>query len=401
MNVPFYIAKRYAVSFSKTSAINIITIIASLGIVAGTSALFIVLSAFSGLKDLSLSLVQVTDADFKITSKQGKSIILTPQQTEKLNSSSNIIAYSKTIEERVLFLYDNKEQVAYIKGVDSLFTKVSKVDQYLYMGSWLESQTNDVVVGSEISRKLGLGLFDFYNALKVYVPKAGKGTIDKVEDGFLIASLRSVGIYNINEDVDAKYVYCDLALAQYLLQYKKNQITSLEIKTKPNITESEFRNELESIFNYTINIKNRVQQNDSLYKMLNTENIAVYLIFTLVIIISLFNLIGAIIMMIIDKKSNLRTLNNLGISVASLRKIFLYQGLILTFLGCVVGLLIGFAFVFAQQKYSFLMISEVIAYPVKLDFNNITIVCVTILILGYLASVIASKRVTKKLLTNN
>lgn len=398
MNFPFYIAKRYAISFSKNSAINIITSIASLGIIVGTMALFVVLSVFSGLRDFSLSFTNATDPDFVISPKKGKVLIITEREISQLNSSKFIANYSKIIQERVLFYYNDKEQVAYLKGVDENFTKVTHLDQHLYVGNWLNKKTNEVVVGAEISRKLGLGLFDFNNSLKVYSPKAGTGVIENEEDAFLVSNLNTVGIYNINEDIDGKYVYCELNLAQQLLQLNKNEVSSLEIKVNPNSDEEAFREELFSVFGNNIVIKNKIQLNDSLYKMLNTENTVVYLIFTLVIIIALFNLVGALIMMIIEKKNNLKTLLNIGSSVSDLRKIFLLQGMLLTFFGGFIGLFLGFIMVLIQQKFDLLMITPNLAYPIQFEVINVIIVVFTILILGFLASLIASRSVTQKLL---
>lgn len=398
MNFPFYIAKRYAIRFSKNSAINTITSIASLGIIAGTMALFVVLSVFSGLKNFSLDFVNATDPDFLIETKAGKSFVLTSETETKLKNSKTISNYSKTVEERVLFFFNEKEQVAYLKGVDANFTKVSAINDHLYLGEWFEENTNNVIVGAEISRKLGMGLFDFNNVLKVYSPKAGKGAVNSIEDGFVVSALNPVGIYNINEDVDAKYVYCNLELAQQLLQFQPNQITNIAVKVKPNVSEEIAETELQEIFGENLSIKNRIKQNDALYKMLNTENIAVYLIFTLVIIIALFNLVGALIMMIIDKRANLKTLYNLGVSVPEIRKIFLFQGMLLTVFGGFVGISIGFLLVFLQQKYSLLMITESLAYPVEFHWINLVIVCATLLVLGLLASLIASRSVSQKLL---
>lgn len=398
MNFPFYIAKRYAISFSKNSAINIITFIASFGIIAGTMALFVVLSVFSGLRDFSLSFTNATDPDYKLEPSKGKLITLSEKQLQQLNSNSSIASFSQIIEERVMFSYNNKEQVAYLKGVDENFTNVTNLNQHLYVGNWLTPKTNEVIVGAEISRKLGLGLFDYTNSLMAYVPKAGKGLIENEDDAFLKAPLNTVGIYNINEDVDNKYVYCELGLVQQLLQLNKNEISFIELKVKTETDEDAFRNELQSIFGNNIIVKNKIQLNDSLYKMLNTENIAVYLIFTLVIIIALFNLIGALIMMIIEKKSNLKTLFNLGTSLTKIRKVFLFQGLLITILGGFLGLLIGIGLVFLQQKFELIMITPSLAYPTKFEAGNLIIVTITILLLGYLASFLASRSVTKKLL---
>lgn len=398
MNFSLYIAKRYAISFSKNSAINIITMIASLGVIAGTMALFVVLSVFSGLRDFSLSFTNAVDPDFVITPKTGKSIFITKEQLNQLNKINSLESYSKIIEERVLFFYNDKELVGYIKGVDEKYNNVTDIENHLYVGNWLRPNSNEVVVGSEISRKLGLGLFDYTNSLKVYSPKAGKGLIENEEDAFLTAPLNTVGIYNVSEDLDAKYIFCNLELAEQLVQFKPNQVTSIEFKLKPNSDEDTFRNQLQTIFQNNIEIKNRIQINDSLYKMLNTENIAVYLIFTLVIIIALFNLIGALIMMIIEKKSNLKTLNSLGLGIKEIRKIFLAQGLLLTFFGSIIGIILGIILVILQQKLNLIMITPTLPYPIKFELKNLLIVALTISILGYLASLTASKSITKKLI---
>ena len=372
--------------------------IASLGVIAGTMALFVVLSVFSGLRDFSLSFTNAVDPDFVITPKTGKSIFITKEQLNQLNKINSLESYSKIIEERVLFFYNDKELVGYIKGVDEKYNNVTDIENHLYVGNWLRPNSNEVVVGSEISRKLGLGLFDYTNSLKVYSPKAGKGLIENEEDAFLTAPLNTVGIYNVSEDLDAKYIFCNLELAEQLVQFQPNQVTGIEFKLKPNSDEDKFRNQLQTIFQNNIEIKNRIQINDSLYKMLNTENIAVYLIFTLVIIIALFNLIGALIMMIIEKKSNLKTLNSLGLGIKEIRKIFLAQGLLLTFFGSIIGIILGIILVILQQKLNLIMITPTLPYPIKFELKNLLIVALTISILGYLASLTASKSITKKLI---
>lgn len=201
--------------------------------------------------------------------------------------------------------------------------------------------------------------------------------------------------------MDAKYVFADLGLSQQVLGYSPNQISGIEIKTQPNSDEKAVTAQLETIFSGAkekITVKTRAELNETLHKMLNTENIAIYLIFTLVIIIALFNLIGALIMMILDKKSNLKTLYNLGTEITHLRKIFLLQGTLLSVLGGVIGLVFGIIVVVIQQQLQLIMITETLAYPVVFSVQNILIVLATITLLGFIASWIASSRVTKKLL---
>ncbi|MBF6641355.1 ABC transporter permease [Flavobacterium sp. J49] len=398
MNFPLYIAKRYLFSKSKNNAINIITGIASVGIIVGAMALFVVLSVFSGLRVFSLSFSNDFDPDLKVNPISGKSFVISPDQESQLKNTEGVASFSKVLEERVLFFFDGKEQVTYLKGVDANFTKTNVVDQNLINGKWLEPNTVQVVIGYGISEKLSLGLFDFNNPFEVYVPRKGKGVIESEAEAFNKAKLIPTGIYAISEDLDSKYVFCDLNLAQYLLELKANQISGLEIKLKPNVDENKIIEKLQSLFQNKVEVKNRAQQNATLYKMLNTENIAVYLIFTLVIIIALFNLIGALIMMVLDKKANLKTLYNLGSEIKDLKKIFLLQGSLLSVFGGIIGLLLGIIVVVIQQQFGLVMITENLAYPVVFSLQNVVIVFLTIISLGFISSWIASSRVSKKLL---
>lgn len=398
MNFPLYIAKRYLRTSSKNNAVNIITSIAALGVIVGAMALFVVLSVFSGLKDFSLSFSNDFDPDLKIIPKYGKSFLISEDQKQKIKENKDIAFYSKTIEEKVLFLYKNKEQVAYIKGVDGQYNLVNNINKAMYQGQWLAPKTPQVVIGNMISQKLSLGLFDLDNAFEIFVPKPGKGAISSPESAFNKSNLVPIGIYAINDELDSKYVFADLELTQELLEFKPNQVTGLEIKLKEKIKEKEVIENLNAIFDNKVTIKNRAQLNDSLYKMLNTENMAVYLIFTLVIIIALFNLVGALIMMILDKKDNLKTLFNIGTPIRDLRRIFLLQGTLLSVFGGLLGLSLGSIIVLIQQYFKVVMITESLAYPVIFNLQNIAIVFATIVTLGIIASYIAGSRVSKKLL---
>lgn len=369
-----------------------------MGIIVGAMALFVVLSVFSGLKVFSLSFSNNIDPDLKISSTLGKSFFITPSQENQIKGIDGVVSYSKIIEERVLFIFSGKQEVTYLKGVDSNFSKVNAIKKTLYNGDWLQPNTDQVVVGYGIAEKFSLGLLDFNNSLEVLVPKPGKGAIENPAEAFNKMVVIPVGIYAISEDLDSKYVFADLGLAQELLEYKTNQISGIEIKEKKGADENAIISKLKTIFNNKITVKNRAQLNESLYKMLNTENLAVYLIFTLVIIIALFNLIGALIMMILDKKGNLKTLLNLGTEIKDLRKIFLLQGTLLSVFGGIIGLLLGIAIVLLQQHFELVMITPTLAYPVVFTIENVLIVLATIVSLGFIASLIASSRVSKKLL---
>lgn len=398
MNFPFYIAKRYAVSFSKNSAINTITIISSIAIVASAMSLFVFLSIFSGLREFTLSYSNSSDPDFKIEASQGKSFFLTENEIVELKKNISILNYSTIIEDRVLFRYDNKEQIAVIKGVDSTFINVNKISDYVYVGNWLEPNSHESIIGSEIARKLSLGLFDYQNSLDVYAPKPGKGVIESNENAFNIITLQPVGLFNINEDIDGKYVYCDIEIARKLFQFKKNQISSIEFKTDSKVSEEKIIQDLKNIFKSKVKIKTKAQLNDSLYKMLNSENLFIYLFSTLIVILTLFCLAGAIVMIIIDKKENINTLYNIGLTFKEIRNIFFIQGIIITTIGLLFGLLLGTILIVIQQQFSVLMITSNIAYPVQFKILNVLLVIGTIIPLGLISSWIASGRVNKEIL---
>lgn len=383
---------------SKNNAINIISKISSVGIVVGAMALFVVLSVFSGLKDFSLSFINDFDPDLKVFPAKGKTIELTENQLIQLKKINGIKFYSKVIEEKVLFVFKNKEQVAHIKGIDNQYNLVNNTKNIIYQGNWLQNLTPQVVVGIGVAQKLSMGLYDLNNTFEIFVPRPGKGAITNPEEAFNKSNLIPVGIYHLNDELDSKYVFADLRLTQDLLEFKTNQISALEIKTDASINEEAIKTEILKVFDNKVIIKNRSQLNDSLHKMLNTENTAIYLIFTLVIIMTLFTLAGAIIMMILDKRDNLITLFNLGVRVNQIRNIFLLQGSLVTAVGGIIGIILGIILVILQQKFEFLMITDSLSYPIKFTFENVFIVLATIMVLGFLASYIASSRVSTKLL---
>jgi lipoprotein-releasing system permease protein len=324
--------------------------------------------------------------------------LITPDQDKQLKKIEGIASYTKIIEERVLFLFKDKQQVTYLKGVDSLYPVVNDINKKLFQGQWIKPDTYQVVVGYGIARDFSMGILDFESPLQIFAPKPGKGAFENPEEAFNKTDVLPVGIYSISEDLDSKYVFADLGLAQELLMYKPNQISGIEFHLKENANENAIKSQLETIFKNKITLKNRAQLNESLYKMLNTENIVVYLIFTLVIIVALFNLVGALIMMILEKKGNLKTLFNLGTEINTIRKIFLLQGTLLSVFGGIIGLVLGIILVLLQQQYELIMITPTLAYPVVFNVENVLIVMTTIVSLGFVASLIASSRVSKNLL---
>ncbi|WP_019036976.1 ABC transporter permease [Psychroflexus tropicus] len=397
MNVSFYIAKRYLFSKSSNTAINIITWIASIGVIAGSLSLFVVLSAFSGLKEFSLSFTNKFDPDLKVLPASGKFFKVDSTQRAQLKNETDIILYSEVIEERVLLSFKSKNTPAFIKGVDTSYQQVSDIKSAIFLGQWIENNAYQVVLGNDLSRELSAGIRDYSGLLGLYVPKPGKGQILDVKEAFRAANATVVGIYSINEELDTKFAYTDIGFARSLLKLNCDEVSALEVKVSEEANLNLVKEKLLKIFNGEVLVKDRVQLNDSLYKMLNTENLAVYLIFTLVIVIALFNVIGSIIIAILEKRQNSKTLLNLGLTKKEIQRIFFYQGGLMSVAGGIIGLLLAVILILFQLYFEWIMITPSLAYPVRLEFINILIVFVTISSLGFLASYISSQTVKRSI----
>lgn len=398
MNTVFYIAKRYAFSKSKTKAINIITRISAIGIIVSSMALFVVLSVFSGLENSLVSFTNVIDPDLVVLPSKGKSINVTTNQQEKLKSLSKIASYSNIIEERVIFTFGDKQIVAILKAVDQNYPKTVAITENIIHGKWIQPNTNDAVMGNVLANELSAGMFSNDKLLEVLAMKPGKGMITMPEDAYIKLPLYPAGIYSLNNiETDNKYIYADINVGKDLLSFKENEFSKIEFKLENRTSERALTSALKDIFpNETI--KNRSQLNEGLYKMLKTESLAIYLIFTLIIIVTLFCLTGALIMIILEKKAHIKTLYDIGFTQKKLKRIFLYQGLILSVGGVIIGLILGITITLLQQHFGFVKIADDFPYPIVFSWKNGVLVTLTIIILSIIASYIAASRI--KILMN-
>ncbi|WP_350293326.1 FtsX-like permease family protein [uncultured Croceitalea sp.] len=399
MSFPFYIAKRYLRSKSSQNAVNIINFITFLVIVIGSAALFIVLSAFAGLKTFSLQFTNTFDPDLRAIPTTGKFFSISSENEKALSELEGVANYSKEIEERVYLTFREKGDLAFIKGVDENYRSVTGIDSTLYFGNWGVTEYN-AVMGIGIYNSLGVPLNDYRTPMQVLAPKPGKGSFSPQSLNTKLyndLSLVVSGVYAIEDNLDKKYVIAQLHLVQELLEKDSTQVSGVNFKLNGSVSLEDTRANIKNTLGEKTIVLTRRELNGTLYKMLNTENLATYLIFTLVLIIALFNVVGAIIMMILDKQTNSKTLFALGTTVKELRKIYFVQGVLVTSLGGLIGVLIGSILIGSQLAFEWLKITPSLAYPVEYDFMNVLVVLATIVILGLISSKIASSRITKKL----
>lgn len=380
---------------------NVINFITFLVIVIGSAALFIVLSGFAGLKTFSLSFTNAFDPDLKALPATGKFFSISQEQEQQLSEINGVAVFSKEIEERVYLRHREKDDIASIKGVDANYTQTTGIDSMLYIGAWrIDSQQG--VAGIGIVNKLGITTNQIRNPLRILAPKPGKGSISiqsPATELYNELPLVISGVFQVEENLDNKYVFIDLELAQALLEKSSTQVSGVNFKVDHEIDELAIRDKIKNVFGNTVTVKNREELNDTLYRMLNTEQVATYLIFTLVLIIALFNVVGAIIMMILDKQQNSRTLYNLGVTVKELRRIYFVQGILVTTAGGIIGVLLGALLIGSQLLLGWVKIGS-IDYPVELNVLNVLVVLATIVVLGILASKIASSRINNKLVSS-
>ena len=397
MRFPLYIASRYFFTRSKQSVINIINYIALSVVLIATAALLIVLSAFTGLKDFGLSFSNVFDPDFRVEAVQGKVLEIDSVALASIKQLDDILAVSGIIEDKVFLNYRDKNHIVYLKGVDSTYQKVIESDRFLSSGAWFSGELDEVVIGGGVAQVLSLGVYDYNDFLVLTVPKRS-ASATQLKEPFINKTALVSGIYSISEDLDKKYMFSNLSFARDLFQRKGSVYSSLELKVDPNLNRKQLEEQLQSLLKTPIRMRSRTELNAALFKMLNTEQMAIYLIFTLVIIIALFNVVGALIMMILEKRPQLKVLYALGVQPKEIRLIFFYLGGMISWVGGGLGILLGTTLVLLQRYFPFLYVPGTnFPYPVRLELQNVVIVLLLLLVLGGVASAWATAQVGKRI----
>jgi lipoprotein-releasing system permease protein len=397
LNLPFFIAKRYLISKKSHNAINIISGISVAGICIGTMALVIVLSAFNGLSDLVQSLYNSFDADIEITIKQGKTFDPNSSEIQSLKNINGVASYTEIMEGNALLKFNDKQCVATIKGVGNEFEAMSGFDSLVHEGRF-DISKNNIVLGKGISYVLQTNTDDAFTPISIYAPKRGNSNAINPEDGLNELKVYSTGVFSINDEFDYKYAIMNIDKARELLDYK-NEVTSLEIAVNKGADKEQVQQQIIATLGGRYEIKNREQQNAMLYKTLKSERLWTFIILVFILIIAMFNVIGCLTMLIIEKKKDITILHNMGAGIPLIRKIFLVEGMLITLVGAGAGLILGSFICWLQIKFSLVKLTEgyvVNAYPMHMlgiDFIKILIV---VLLIGFFAAWYPVRIFTKK-----
>ena len=388
MNFTLYIAKRYFLSKNKNRAVNYMSVLALLGIVFSAAAMIIVLSGFSGLKNYSLEFLSYASPDLEISSKKGKRFVFNENMKSVLSESN--LDYVKCISERAVMSINGGKKIVSIKSLDENFPK-RNIDSILYAGSW-PKKGEEVVVGWGLAYDLGISLNNYENPINFFVPVPGKGQALQAKDLYSSRTAVSSGIFNLNEELNNNLVYADFLFAQKLFQMKENEINSIEVygSVSEKTTES-----LKSLLENDFYVKTKLEQNEVLYKMLKTEELAVFLIFSLIVVIALFNMFGALAMIFLEKKDNLKTLIVFGLTKGKIGTLFTFQGLFITVFGCLGGLALGFILLSFQSYFSILSLAPNLPYPVSFELQNFVVTFIVVFAIGAIVSFSVSMLIRK------
>lgn len=397
MRFSLFIALRYLFSKKSTNVINIISGISVSGIVVGTCALVILLSAFNGLEDWIVRLYNSFDPDIHIESKNSKFFKEDAISFTALKQIDGVAFVMPVIEENGLLHYRDAQYVCTIKGVGEEFKKMSGLDSMIINGSFdlHMGSSSAALVGSGVAYALSLSLGDINEPISIYVPKANASFSLNPIEAFHTGSIHPAGIFEVQPEFDTRYIIAPIEYARELFHREKT-VSSIEIQLKKGVDVEQVIDKIKSISGESFAVKNRFQQHELLYKIIHSEKWGVFLILAFILLIAIFNVTGSLTMLIVDKSRDIRTLQSLGASWSSIRKIFFLEGMLISIIGMLTGLLLGLLIVFLQDKFQFVLINGVDAYPVLIKKMDIIYISITVLTIGAFAAWFPAARALNK-----
>lgn len=403
MNFPFFIARRYVFSKKSTNAINVISAISVVGVAVGTMALVIVLSVFNGFHDLVASFFTNFDPQIELVPKQGKTAPADDPVLDQVRQMPQVSVHTDVLEDQGLAVYGDRQQMVTVMGVDDNFTQLTNISDILYGDGEFTLQAANLfyaIPGIRLAQDMGLGArFDGY--LKLYAP-VRRGQITDLEDpsdGFVVDSLISPGVvFAVNQaKYDRDHIICSIGFARRLFD-QDGMLSSLQIRLKPGSDLAAVKKQMREIVGSKYRVLDRFEQQSDTFNIMQIEKVLAYVFLTFILMVACFNIISSLSMLIIDKKADAATLRNLGATDRQIRSIFLFEGRIISAIGAVVGILLGLLLCWLQQEFGLVHMGDsagsfvVNAYPVSVHYDDVAIVFVTVLLIGWGAAWIPTRK---------
>ena len=413
MNLSFYIAKRYLFSKKSHNAINVISGVSVCGVALATMALVCTLSVFNGFQDLVSTFFTAFDPELKITATSGKVFDGHDIRIEKLHDFPEIEVFSESLEDNAMVQYNGKQAMVVIKGVEDNFSHLTAIDSILYgRGEMVlyDEIVDYAIPGVELTSILGTGI-RFLDPLEVYAPKRGTQiNVANPASSFNVSYLHSSGlVFAVNQQkYDASYILTSLKFARNLFQYD-TEVSSIELKLKEGVDVEAFADKIGGILGDDFIVQNRYEQQADTFRIMQVEKLISYLFLTFILLVACFNVIGSLSMLIIEKKNDVVTLRGLGADDRLISRIFLFEGCLISFLGALVGVVLGLTLCLVQQEFGILTLGSgasagafvVDAYPVSVHWQDVVLILITVLVIGFLSVLYPVKFFSRRLLEKN
>ncbi|MHB9056045.1 MAG: FtsX-like permease family protein [Paludibacteraceae bacterium] len=398
-----WVAKRYLFSKKSHNAINVISAISAAGVCIGTAALVCVLSVFNGFGTLIQNMFSAFDPDLKISLVEGKTFDINTPEFRKVKKAETVVSYAEVIEETALLSFNSRQMPAKIMGISDSFNKVTRIDSIMYDGRFIlyDGAFERAVVGIGVANKMGINT-QMIDPLEILAPKrTGKINIIRPESSFNPASTFIAGVFVVNQpEYDDQLVLVSLNLARKLFEYDQNTVSSIELKVKPGVDIQKVQSEVKKILGAKFKVLNKYEQQEDFFKITKMEKWITYLILCFILLIATFNIIGSLSMLILEKKEDIGILKSLGAGEKLIKRIFLFEGWMISVLGAILGAVLGIIMVLIQQHFGILKLGGnnyvVDAYPVVLSLPDIMISFVSVMIMGFLAALYPVKYISTK-----
>lgn len=397
MNVISAIARRYLFAHKGTHFINIISGVTIFGLSVGSAALILVLSVFNGFEELIASMINSFNPDLKVIPVSGKFFEDDTVLVQDLYQIEGVVEVSRTIEETAIFEYDRLPTPGTMKGVDASFKSVSDIDSTMVEGPYLlrDEKADYAVLGSGVARNLSVDVLNVFQGLSIHMPDRKASASARP---YRTKILRPVGVFSVQQDIDLEYVIVPLDVAQSLLG-RYGQISGLEIKIDDTRNDlSAIENAVQERVGHNLNVQTLYEQDEEFLKLMNIEKWMAYLITSLMLLLITFNLIGCLWMIVLDKKQDIAILKAMGSTANFVRKVFLRLGMYFTGGGLLIGIFLAVLLYFLQKQFGLITIGPgfvVDTYPILMKVSDVLIVSVTVLIIGFLASIPAANRASR------
>ena len=367
-----------------------------LGVFVGSAALIIILSVFNGFEGIVLSMYNTFSPELRIEAAEGKAFESTDARFVQLKRDIRVANYTEVLQEKALIRYGKSQSIALVKGVSEDYMKGQvSLESAISSGSFIlkDKEENFAVIGSAIQNYLSVNLNDDFRHLDIYSPRKGAANSINPVDEFNVMSIHPSGVFSVQQEFDNMMIV-PIGFARKLLS-EDSKVSLIEINIKDDISIDDFQKEITEVLGKTFIVKNRSQQNQLLYKILNSEKWAIFLILTFVLIIAIFNIIGSLTMLVIDKTKDIAILSSLGANNGLIRGIFFIEGMMISMVGCILGMAAGLIFGLLQQHFGFIKMAGVSlmidSYPVTIKGSDFILVFGTVLLVSLVASAISSR----------